>query len=505
MSLDWETALRVVPLVAGALISLYRLQSLEPRLRSRLKSDSEILSRLDSALSLLVGGARDLPERQRTVRSAIEWSVRLLDEQGKAAFEALSAFSGPFTFEAAEAVLGAEPAIGVFTSMETLIDASLLWQHERDGVQVFGMLVLVRAFAREYGQLPGAAVAASAARERWVSYYVALASHVPERMRGSGQLEWMRRLDAEAENLASVMRYLMDASRFDDAAEYVWSLYLYLWIGGLLGVVRDWMAELLGTAERDGIALAPHTEAIARYFTGAVGYWQDPQLDARPELQRSVDLFDEAGDEAAASLARASLGLAYVAGSTKPDIPSARRILEQGLAGFTAVGDVWGQAMALVPLGRIDLAMGDVGAALQRFQESLNMASTAGELLAIVIAQHHRAWPELFSGDLEAAEEDFAESLDTSLAMRHDEGIAYGLEGLASVRAARGDAEQAGLLLGAAGRLRRRTGIMNPPGFALWHPLMESLRAKGSGDLLDAAILAGADLPVAEVVARVTR
>ena len=47
MSLDWETALRVVPLVAGALISLYRLQSLEPRLRSRLKSDSEILSRLD--------------------------------------------------------------------------------------------------------------------------------------------------------------------------------------------------------------------------------------------------------------------------------------------------------------------------------------------------------------------------------------------------------------------------------------------------------------------------
>ena len=65
------------------------------------------------------------------------------------------------------------------------------------------------------------------------------------RMRGSDQLAWMRRLDAEAENLASVMRHLLDAARLDEAAEYAWSLYLYLWIGGLLGVVRDWMAELL--------------------------------------------------------------------------------------------------------------------------------------------------------------------------------------------------------------------------------------------------------------------
>ncbi|MGH2775319.1 MAG: hypothetical protein ACRDJT_07795 [Actinomycetota bacterium] len=47
MSLDWETALRAIPLVAGALISLFRLRSLEPRLRSKLKTDSEILSRLD--------------------------------------------------------------------------------------------------------------------------------------------------------------------------------------------------------------------------------------------------------------------------------------------------------------------------------------------------------------------------------------------------------------------------------------------------------------------------
>jgi predicted ATPase len=484
--------------------------------RTRTMSAKEILARLDSALSLLVGGARDLPERQRTVRSTIEWSVRLLDDEAIAAFEALSAFSGPFTFEAAEAVLGAVgsgaegaadagpdgTAIDPYTAIEALLDASLLWQRDRDGAHVFGMLVLVRAFARERAARAVAARAASRAVDRWVSHYVGLAAQTPARMRGTDQLAWMRRLDAEAENLASVMRHLLDAGRFDEAAEYAWSLYLYLWIGGLLGVVRDWMAEVLDAAE-GGAALAPRTEAIALYYNGAVGYWQDPAFDARPALQRSAELFDEVGDIAAAALSRASLGLAYVAGSTDPDLASAREILERSRADFTAAGDVWGEGMALVPLGRIDLAMGDGPGALERFEKSLRLASSAGELLGIVIAQHHRAWPKLFAGDVDGAEQDFAESLENSLAMRHDEGIAYGLEGLASVRAARGQTQHAGLLVGAAARLRRRTGIQNPAGFALWQPMMDRLRAGGEGDLLDAAIAEGESLSATEVMARV--
>ena len=120
------------------------------------------------------------------------------------------------------------------------------------------------------------------------------------------------------------------------------------------------------------------------------------------------------------------------------------------------------------------------------------------------IAQHHRGWPKFFAGDIDGAEEDFAEALDTSLAMRHDEGIAYGLEGLAAVRAAQGNAEQTGLLLGAAQRLRRRTGVVNPAGFSLYAPLVDALREGGASEALDAAIAEGADLPVSEVVARVT-
>jgi signal transduction histidine kinase len=476
--------------------------------RTRTMSPREILERLDSALSLLVGGARDLPERQRTVRSTIEWSARMLDAPTMSAFEALSVFAGPFTFEAAEAVLGGSGSsaeIDAYTALEALIDTSLLWQHERDGERVFGMLVLVRAFARECAARDTSASATAAARERWVSYYLALARQAPERMRGPGQLGWMRRLDAEAENLASVMRHLLDSSRLDEAAEYAWSLYLYLWIAGLLGVVRDWMAELLERAASEGIPLAPRTEAIGLYYTGAVTYWQDAAVDVLPGLRRGAELFRQSGDAAGAALTRVSIALAHLSGPTGPDLAAARAALEEGLAEFTGAGDSWGQAMSLVALGRVDLAMKDTAGAAQRFDESFRLASSAGEMLGIVIAQHHRGWPKFFTGDIPGAEEDFAEALDTSVAMRHDEGIAYGLEGLVAIRAAQGDAEGAGLLLGAAQRLRRRTGIVNPAGFTLYGPLIEALRASGGGDALDAAILEGAELPVSEVVARVTR
>lgn len=475
--------------------------------RARTMSPGEILERLDSALTLLVGGARDLPERQRAARSVIEWSVRLLDDDTTAAFEALSVFAGPFTIDAAEAVLTGDDLKGdAFAAMEALLDASLLWQQDRAGVRVFGMLALVRAFARERSHAGGDSTSnarVSAARDRWAAYYLSLAQQTPGRVRGTGELEFIGLLNAEAENLAAVMRFLLDAARLDEAAEFAWALYHYLWITGLLGVVRGWMGELLEIAQQRGRALPERTEAIARYYTGAVAYWQDPDLDVIPGLRRSAELFDRAGDPAAASLARVSLGLGHLSSSAGPDFAAGRAALETALAGYRSAGDAWGQAMVLVTLGRIDLAAQDVPGAAGRFDESLALATSAGEMLGIVIAQHHRGWPKFLSGDIAGAEEDFAEALDTSCAMAHDEGIAYGLEGLTAVRAAQGDAAQTGLLIGAAQRLRRRTGLLNSAGLSFATPFVEALRAGGAGDAIDAAIAEGSELPVSEVIARV--
>jgi predicted ATPase len=72
-----------------------RLRHMEPE---------TLLGRLQRALRFLVDSPRDLPERQRTLRSTIEWSHTLLGEAAKRVFRRLAVFTGGCTAAAAFAV-----------------------------------------------------------------------------------------------------------------------------------------------------------------------------------------------------------------------------------------------------------------------------------------------------------------------------------------------------------------------------------------------------------------
>src|SRR5438874_5064998 len=74
--------------------------------RIKVLSPHALLARLERRLPLLVGGARDLPARQQTLRNTIAWSYDLLGEGERRLFRWLSVFVGGFTLEAAEAVCG---------------------------------------------------------------------------------------------------------------------------------------------------------------------------------------------------------------------------------------------------------------------------------------------------------------------------------------------------------------------------------------------------------------
>ncbi|NYF15580.1 putative ATPase [Microbacterium sp. AK009] len=461
--------------------------------RIRVYSPHELVTRLDSALSVLVGGARDLPARQRTIRSTIEWSVRLLDDPARRALALLSVFSGAFSRDAAQAVLGDAAAE---EDLEALLDASLVHAREHGGIRVFTLLSLVRAYAGELGQEGDL----DAARERWVAHYRRLSEESVAGVRSDDELEWLRALDAESENIAAVMRWLLHERRLDEAAELAWRLYLPLWLNGLLGVVQGWMSELLDIAARDQIPLSAFTEATARYYANAISFWRDPDLDVAPGLRRSAELFDGIGEGSGAALARVSLALALLARPNGPDVGGAGTALAEAIDGYRAAGDDWGLAMALVTRGRLDLVRGDVAQARKNFDEAPVVAARQREHLALVIARHHRGWGRLLTGDIDGAEDDFAEGLDVSIAMGHDEGIAYGVEGLLGVAAARGQARQAGRLFGAAQTLRRRTGIVNLAGFALYDPAVAALRAAGGGEEFDAGAAEAATMRIPDVL-----
>jgi hypothetical protein len=139
--------------------------------------------------------------------------------------------------------------------------------------------------------------------------------------------------------------------------------------------------------------------------------------------------------------------------------------------------------MALVTIGRVEFLGGQVDSAVEKFTQSLRIAKEARNGFATVIAQHHLGWGLIATGRVDEAEDLTHEALAASLAVGHQEGVAYGLESLCGVAAARGDIERAGLMLGASQTLREQVGLYNPAAFAFHDPLVAQLRAgPRSGD-----------------------
>ncbi|MCS5717367.1 DUF4062 domain-containing protein [Herbiconiux sp. CPCC 205763] len=469
--------------------------------RMRVLTPTDMLARLDRRLPLLVGGARDLPARQQTLRSTIEWSTQLLGDSEKALLARLGVFEGGFSLEAAEAVSGASgplPALpDTLSLVGLLVDASLVSQHDRGTRSRFSMLATVREYALEQlGAQPDDAL--DILLERHAEFYIALGRESEFALEGPEQRDWMARLTDDRDNLRATARHLLDTGELDRCADFAWTLYVYWWVGGHLGEVRGWMQELLDASEGRP---SPRARAIALYFTQAITFWQDPDGRVAQGLTESAELFRQEGEPSGEALALVSLALAVLANET-PDPARADDALETSLGLFRDSGDQWGEAMALVSLGRVALLQQKTHAALNRFEESLMLARKQGDQLGETIALHHLGWARLLLGDVPAAGQDFGLSLESSARMGHDEGIAYGLEGLVALAAMAGDADRAGRLEGAATVLRERSGIYNAPAFTFHAPLVAQLRASSpeAARAYDRAQRAGREEPTDAVV-----
>ncbi|MDQ2660977.1 MAG: DUF4062 domain-containing protein [Actinomycetota bacterium] len=461
--------------------------------RARVLTPAELLERLDQRLLVLSGGARDLPERQRTIRSTIEWSTQLLGSSERELLTRLGLFAGGFSLDAAEWIAEGIPDANTLDDLGALVEGSLVRQQDRGDRATFSMLSVVREYALD--QLEGRPDAA-ALRDRHVAYYVRLGRRAEFELEGATQHDWITRLAEEGDNLRAAMRHLLDTTQWAEAARFAWTLYVYWWVDGHLGEVHAWMRELLERGED----LDDLTRAIALYFTRAIAFWQDPDEWLVPGLTESADLFHREGERSGEALALISLALALL-GSREPDAEHADEALEASLSLFRDAGDQWGEAMALVTLGRVALLNRDVDGALARFDESLALARRVNDDLGETIALHHRGWAEVLLGEFAVARECFEEGLELSVRLRHDEGIAYALEGLTAVAAAAGDVDRAGTLLGAAEVVRERTGSYNAPSFSFHRQFVDGILAGDGAGAFEAARGRGRRLHVDDAVA----
>jgi predicted ATPase/transcriptional regulator with XRE-family HTH domain len=175
---------------------------------TRLLSPTALLVRLDHRLPLLTAGARDLMERQQTVRSAIDWSHNLLAPAQQRLLRSLSVFVGGWSLEAAEAVCSASGEdAAVLPALATLVDASLVDHHEAANGEVrFRLLGLVREYALERLEASGEAEGLRARHARYFLEFVQQLRTTAVKARDA----WLLR---ENENLAAALTWAGEHDR----------------------------------------------------------------------------------------------------------------------------------------------------------------------------------------------------------------------------------------------------------------------------------------------------
>ena len=375
--------------------------------RIKLLPPEALLARLrDPAgqrLSLLTGGARDLPVRQQTLRNALDWSYALLEPEEQRLFARLAVFAGGCTLEAVGAVCAAGQPIALdsLDGLSSLVDKSLVRQESgpdgADGAYRFLLLETVREYAAERLAAGGEA---DAVRGAHAAHYLALAESAEPQLRGPQQDVWLARLAAEDENLRGALRQAVAVRATGTALRLGGALWWYWYLRCLQREGRGWLDAALAlgagsSREGDPAFVAARAKALngaavlawqegeyavaTRYAGAALADWRS--LDdrrnaaaaltilgnvardggdaaaARARYGESLALREEVGDRWGAALELNNLGLVAF---QERDFPEAERLARESLAIKEAIGDTGGVAFSLASLGIVALVRGDV-------------------------------------------------------------------------------------------------------------------------------------------------
>ena len=175
--------------------------------RVKVLSPSSMLARLASRLQLLTGGSRDLPQRQQTLRAAIDWSYDLLSPPEQKLFRRLSVFVGGCSLEGAEAACDTrgDLDLDLLNGIASMVDKSLVQQIDQTtGESRFVMLETIREYGLE--KLAASGEEASTRRAH-AAYCLVLAEEEPTGKTGE---EWLQQFAVEHANFRAALEWLIE-------------------------------------------------------------------------------------------------------------------------------------------------------------------------------------------------------------------------------------------------------------------------------------------------------
>jgi predicted ATPase/DNA-binding XRE family transcriptional regulator len=459
--------------------------------RIRFLSPSSLLARLDRALS--AGWARDVPDRQRTMRATLDWSHDLLSEPEKVLFRRLSVFFGGFSLEAAETVNDDDD--DVVDPLARLVEQSLVTteQNAAEDEVRYGMLEPVRQYGKEKLEESGEA---EEAQRRHAAYFLDLAERAAPELTRAGQAASLERLGREHDNLRAALRWLLIRGDIEGAARIGWGALWFWYIHGHISEGRGWMERAL----RHGGAPTPGGRAMILAAIGALAWREGDNDRAEAALEEGERLARKSGDLEV--LARALLARGYVATNRGEGARAEAALAESGRL-YRGLGDPWGAGLALMGGVHVALAEGDPARAERLLAEAEEPLRASGAPWGLGAALSMRALLMQFRGDDALAVPLLRESVALSMSLADTPSLGVELANLAGALATLGWGERAARLFGAAEALRERTGLAIR--FAPWHELyerhLEALRAQLDADELAVAWAEGRVLAPEEAVA----
>jgi non-specific serine/threonine protein kinase len=422
--------------------------------------------------------------QQRTLRSTIDWSYNLLDENEKLLFARLAVFMGGATVEAVDAVCNPNLDLPIDTldGLESLLDKSMLRLVEHAaGEPRFTMLEIMREYVLERLAASDTQLASSL-QENHARYYLGLAEKAELKLRGGAQqAKWLNRLEAEHNNLRAALSWLIERKKAEQALQLSGALWRFWYWHNHLSEGCRWLETAIAlarqTAEVPLAAWAKALEAAGNLFS------------VQGEYQQAITFFEEClalrqmiGDKAEIARTLNALGIAVY---DQCNLARATALFKASLDLQRQLGDKLGIAHALNSLGCVLSNKGDYALAHELLNEALGLFRELQVDWGTVYALVNLGRAELYLGNHQLARPPLEEGIALCLRLGNHDVLAEYLDAFAAMIGSQGQPGLAAKLLGAAEALRETIGATIPP---VERPIYERLIALACGTLDNATL-----------------
>ncbi|GIF49997.1 putative ATPase [Asanoa ferruginea] len=455
----------------------------------RVLPPAAILQRMGRPLELLTGGARDLPDRQRTLRDTVGWSYDLLATAERALLLRLAVFSGGFTLDAADHVADAAALDGdVVDALDGLVQSSLVRQETTPAEPRFRMLDSIREFALDkLREGPDW----DAAHQAHAEHCLRLAVSVEPLLNRLAERGTLDRLETEHDNMTAAITWLLDHHDPESALRLSEAIWVFWWLHGHIDEALRYLTRIFEMNDY----LSKRGYGRALLAAGTMSLASGDLARGGPRLERALLILREVGDKE--GIARAAGPLGHLSIVTR-DFAKARPLIEEAGRLSAEIGDDWQASIYHSRLGAIALLEGNHDSAADEFHAALVTAQLTDDTLGTAVALYSLGLNAISQGDLAEAHDYLADGLSAAYGKGDTNGPPLFIAALADLAARLGEPERAVRLTAAAESLRTPSGTTWLAAYVLpWPddgPTAETLRRKLGGAIYDKARRQGAAL-----------